>query len=166
MDFVKVRTRPLTQQEIEIADSIFKNSIPLNLCGMDPSSIAVRKKITVAYTSLHTINFDKKIDDSTFIHELMHIWQYRKYGSLYISESIWAQRWGGGYNYGGMETLKRNLSSGLAAFNFEQQAEIVEDFYRLKNQIRPQWISSNEDGSGILETYVGEIKNRARKHQS
>lgn len=157
MDLVKVRTRSLSSHEKEIALSVFGNNMPLYLCGVDPASIPARKKITVAFTSLHTINFDKSITDETFVHELVHIWQYRKYGSLYISESIWAQRWGGGYNYGGIEKLKLHLQTGLTAFNFEQQADIVEDFYRLRNNLPLQWVALERDIAGILETYVKEV---------
>lgn len=146
-----------------IAQSIFNNNIPLHLCGVDPSSIPARKKITIAFTSLHTINFDKSISDETFIHELVHIWQYRKFGSIYISESIWAQRWGGGYNYGGIEPLKQNLTLGLAAFNFEQQAEIVEDFFRLKNHLRPQWMADDAGLITLLGNYVKEVNQEKRE---
>jgi len=158
MDILKVHTRPLKLHEKEIAISVFGKNIPLHLCGVDPASIPARKKITVAFTTLHTVNFDQSISDATFIHELVHIWQYRKYGSLYISESIWAQRWGGGYNYGGYEKLKLNLPLGLAAFNFEQQAEIVEDFYRLKNNLPLQWVAQQADLEMILDRYVHEVK--------
>jgi hypothetical protein len=98
--------------------------------GIDPSSWPVKKGKAMAYVTLHTINFEKSIPDHILAHEMTHIWQYRKHGSIYITEALYAQRWGGGYDYGGLEGLKANAEKGLKAFNFEQQAEIVEDFFK------------------------------------
>jgi hypothetical protein len=124
---------------------------------MDPASIPAKKKWTVAYTMLHTINYDGSIPNETFVHELVHVWQYRREGSLYISESIWAQKWGGGYNYGGIAELQQKQMKGLSAFNFEQQGEIVEDYYRLKNNLPLQW-SANEPGlEELLNSYIQKL---------
>jgi hypothetical protein len=78
---------------------------------------------------------------------MTHIWQYKKHGSCYITEALYAQRWGGGYNYGGEAALLKNSNVGMKAFNFEQQAEIVEDYYR---------------SSGVkhaFDSYITEIRN-------
>jgi len=130
MDVIKWKTRSMTADEIKIANSVFGNAINYSLVGMDPSSWPVKKGKAMAYVTLHTINFEKSIPDHILLHELTHIWQYRKHGSLYLTEALYAQRWGGGYNYGGSEALKANEGKGLMAFNFEQQAEIVEDFFK------------------------------------
>ena len=130
MDVIKWKTRSMTADEIKIANSVFGNAINYSLIGMDPSSWPVKKGRAEAYVSLHTINFNGSIPDRILIHEMTHIWQYRKHGSLYITEALYAQRWGGGYEYGGLEALKTNAEKGLMAFNFEQQAEIVEDYFR------------------------------------
>ena len=130
MDVIKWKTRSMIADEIKIANSVFGNAINYSLVGMDPSSWPVKKGKAMAYATLHTINFEKSIPDHILVHEMTHIWQYRKHGSLYITESLYAQRWGGGYNYGGPEALKVNEGEGLMAFNFEQQAEIVEDFFK------------------------------------
>jgi len=132
LDIMKWKTRPMTLDEKRIAESVFGKRINYSLVGLDSNSWPVKKGRAQAYVGFHTINFFNSIPDHVLIHELTHIWQYRKHGSFYITESLYAQRWGGGYNYGGMDALEKNKDQGLMAFNFEQQAEIVEDAYRSK----------------------------------
>lgn len=158
LDFVKWKTRPLSMREKELAFTVFGTHMPLLLIALDPDSVQVRKKKAKAYVSFHTINYFIDLPDSVFIHELVHIWQFQRYGSAYISESIWAQKWGGGYNYGGLEPLKKySEGKGLTAFNYEQQADIIEDYYRWKNNMPLQW-ALNVPGIGtLLEKYKNEL---------
>ncbi len=158
MDFLKTKTRPLSAKEKDIVQSLFGKSLPIQLLGIDPGSIPAKKKRTVAYVTYHTINYDKTIPDTTFVHELVHIWQYRKFGSIYISEAIWAQRWGGGYNYGGLDALKLNCDGpGLLGFNYEQQADIVEEYYRLKNRLSQQWVTHTPEVEELLNKYCKQV---------
>lgn len=158
MDVIKTRSRALSAEEIKIAQSVFGVSVPLQLVSMDPTSLPVRQKRASAYVSFHTINFDEALPPQTFIHELMHVWQYERYGSVYISEALWAQRWGGGYDYGGLEPLVHySQGKGLSAFNFEQQADIIEDYYRWTAGMPLQW-ALNVPGIGVvLEKYRDEL---------
>lgn len=158
LDLVKWKTRPLSAHEKELAIEVFGHQIPLQLIAFDPDSIPVKKNRTTAYVSFHTINASKNLPDNIFIHEVVHIWQFYRNGSVYISESIWAQKWGGGYNYGGLEPLmKYSEGKGLNAFNFEQQADIIEDYYRWKNNMPLQW-ALNLPGIGkLLEKYKNDL---------
>ena len=64
-----------------------------------------------------------------------------------MMEALYAQRWGGGYNYGGIAALSQHQDKGMMAFNFEQQAEIVEDYFK---------------ASGVrdaYESFITEIRN-------
>ena len=162
MDCIKSKSRALSSEEVSIAQSVFGSSIPLRLVSMDPSSWPVHKHYARAYVSFHTINFDRTMPASTFIHELMHIWQYERFGSVYISEALWAQRWGGGYNYGGLTPLMHySQGKGLSAFNFEQQADIIEDYYRWSKGIPLQW-AMNVPGIGeVLEKYKSDLVNKS-----
>jgi hypothetical protein len=46
---------------------------------------------------------------------------------------------------------------GLSAFNFEQQADIIEDYYRWKNGMPLHW-AANVPGIGeVLEKYKNEL---------
>lgn len=127
-DLAQRSVRGLNDQERELITGVYGHALNLNLIGINPSSSQAKKK-KIAFVSFHTINFYQNITDSTLIHEVMHIWQYRKYGSNYIAEALYAQKWGGGYAYGGKDALEKNESVGLKAFNFEQQAVIVEDYF-------------------------------------
>ena len=127
-DLTQKKVRGLNVYEKELINGIYGNSLNLDLIGINPYSLQAKKK-KIAFVSFHTINFFQNVTDSTLIHEVMHIWQYRKYGSNYIPEALYAQKWGGGYSYGGKAALERNMNSGMKAFNFEQQAVIVEDYF-------------------------------------
>lgn len=74
------------------------------------------------------------MDDSTLIHELVHVWQYEQLGADYIPESLSAQLSNEGYDFGSDEGLRNRLEhcQGLTSFNFEQQAAIVEEYYNKK----------------------------------
>jgi hypothetical protein len=131
---------------------------------INPDSLPVKRQKATAYVSFHTINFYNTITKSTLIHELVHVWQYERYGSAYISEALWAQHWGGGYDYGGISPLRMySEGKGLAAFNFEQQADIIEDYYRWKNGMPLHW-AANVPGIGeVLEKYRNEVVLRGTK---
>ncbi len=154
LDWIKIRTRSISKEEKQLIVDVFGKKIPVHLIGMDPASIPAIRRKTVAYVLFHTVNFDINIPDTTLIHELVHVWQYRRYGSVYITESIWAQKWGGGYNYGGLESLKKFCDDpGLSAFNFEQQADIIEEYYRWKKGLALQWSVQDVSIGEVLEKY-------------
>src|SRR5688500_11883900 len=56
-DLIKIHTLPFNKHEKELAFAVFEKSVPLHLGGIDPASIPARKRITVAFTTLHTVNF-------------------------------------------------------------------------------------------------------------
>lgn len=157
-DFVKRKSRPLNDEDIQEAKAIFGQSIPWQLVSLDPDSMPARKNVTMAYVSFYTINYFNQLPYPLLIHELVHIWQYERVGSAYISEALWAQHWGGGYNYGGLEPLlKYTEGKGFKAFNFEQQADIIEDYYRWKNGLPLQW-ALNVPGIGeVLKKYKSQL---------
>jgi hypothetical protein len=131
---LKRKTRPLTIQEKALAKSIFGDSIQYDLVKVDTGARFGTKKIALAYVSFNTINYLRNIDKAIFIHELMHIWQFQQFGSIYIARAIKAQRSKEGYDYGGVANLYQVMLKGgsLLDFNFEQQADIIEDYYRIK----------------------------------
>lgn len=158
LDLLFWKTRPLTSEEKETIRSIFGHALQSELIGVDAHSWIAKKRIAHAYVSWHTVHFDGSISDATLIHEMVHIWQYQRHGHLYITESLFAQRWGGGYAYGGASALLLHGTKGLMAFNFEQQAEIIEDYYRLKNKLPLQGLKNAGDEGRLLGTYADEIK--------
>lgn len=158
LDLIFWKTRPLTSREKKTIGSFFGHALQLDLIGVDAQSRIAKKRIAHAYVSWHTVHFDISISDATLIHEMVHIWQYRKHGHLYITESLFAQRWGGGYAYGGSAALHMHGREGLKAFNFEQQAEIIEDYYRLKNRLPLQYLENPDEDGHLLGKYADELK--------
>jgi hypothetical protein len=51
-----------------------------------------------------------------------------------MPQALHAQIWGAGYKYGGCAGLcaARDEGAGFDSFNREQQAQIVQDFYRMR----------------------------------
>lgn len=89
-----------------------------------------------AFATFHTINLPRtgghaRENLPIVLHELVHVYQYERAGSRYIAESLLAQQHEG-YEYGGAEGLTRAHAVGkqMRNFNREQQAQIVEDYFR------------------------------------
>ena len=141
MDFVKFNTRPLSPREIELAKTIYGNNIRYKRVRVDKYALIGPRQARFCYVSFYIINSWKGMSDSTLIHELMHVWQYEKGGAVYMPRAIRAQYSKMAYDYGGVEALKECLLKGqnFKAFNFEQQADIVEDYFRIKNGEAPCW---------------------------
>lgn len=152
----KWNIRKLSKEELAVGKRIFGNAIDFSRVRIDDTAKLGIETIAIAYVGFNTINFNNKIKKEVFIHELVHIWQYQKYGSLYIGRAIKAQKSPEGYDYGGIENLYNiMLKNGrLMDFNFEQQAEIIEDYYKItKNpsNVHPMIIN-------IYTYFVGQVK--------
>ena len=121
--------RPLNVHELQIGKSIFDDSIQWELVRINHSNLICRR-MHIAYVGFHTIHYDECISEGVFIHELVHVWQYEKYGSAYIVRALHAQTTLEGYDYGGAHTLTYKRS--LKDYNFEQMAEIIKHAYELE----------------------------------
>jgi len=129
----KPEIRPLTDSEIYIAQRFFASSLDYESIRINNQMLSSLKKKAHAYVSINTINYDRHISDPILIHELVHVWQYQKYGSMYIYRALSAQQTKEGYDYGGVEGLYKAMlaKTRLVDFNFEQQGSILEDYCRL-----------------------------------
>lgn len=99
-----------------------------------------------AFTTLHSINLPKSgghsrtyLEDGIkktrlhlMIHELTHVYQFERVGSVYMCQALRAQRSKEGYNFGGWPGLKEDAEEEkhYCDYNREQQASIAENFYR------------------------------------
>lgn len=88
-----------------------------------------------AVTTWHTINMPvdgahgrRNLD--IVVHELTHVMQYERVGSLYMGQAIHAQMTVG-YGYGAAVGLRTATAAGqhYADFNREQQAQIAQDYH-------------------------------------
>jgi Ca2+-binding RTX toxin-like protein len=157
-DLIKFNTRELNDREKDIARSVFGDSINLNLVRIDEYSVFATKKLNGGrpFTTFNTINTWDPLDDATLIHELSHVWQYGKVGAIYIPDALNSQNDAGvpgkekdyppgvevpgstGYQYGGFIELEKRINNGqkLSSFNYEQQASIIEDYYKITSDDR------------------------------
>lgn len=96
------------------------------------------------------------------IHELVHVIQYQQHGSPYLLRALVAQYSREGYHYGGVSTLRkmRRNGQGLSAFNYEQQAAIVEDYARLLWSIPTRWAAATEKDLHLYVYFVADLRLR------
>lgn len=116
-----------------MAKQVFGDSIDYARVWVDDRSLLASHPTIEAFVSFNCINYRGTISDAVFIHELVHIWQYQRFGSIYIALAWRAHRKENVYDYGGLQNLWREMMKGarFTSFSVEQQAEIVEDYYRL-----------------------------------
>jgi hypothetical protein len=138
---LKSGVRPLTADEVALARSVFGDNINYDRVRVDARSHLGPRHFGFAYVGFYFINCWGSLTPDVFIHELVHVWQYQRFGSVYIPRALYAQRTPEGYHYGGPAALEEALQNGetLVNFNYEQQAEIVADFFRLQNSLRPAY---------------------------
>ncbi|TVR39600.1 MAG: DUF4157 domain-containing protein, partial [Bacteroidia bacterium] len=157
-DFIKFNTRPLTGDEKEMARDVFGESIDYELVRIDEKAILGPSWTNRPYVSFHTINSWGPMSSDTLIHELTHVWQYEKMGAMYMPYALHGNSKPDFYDYGGLDALEENKEKGLDAFNVEEQGEIMADYYRIKNDMDPEYSSGTRDDLPIYEVYVNEVK--------
>ncbi|MFT4537092.1 MAG: hypothetical protein ACI9P5_004473 [Saprospiraceae bacterium] len=128
--------RFLSKEEKEIAYQYFGNSVKLDFVRVNTQMSKYIEKKAHAYVTLNTINYRRSISKPIFIHEMVHIWQYQRFGSMYIFRALKAQNSSEKYDYGGSENLYSCMikHQKFTDFNFEQQGAIIEDYARLAEQ--------------------------------
>lgn len=143
----KPATRKLTLREVALARSIFGNSINYQHVRIDERARIGCKNHHFAYVGFCIINAWGPLSDPHFIHEMVHVWQYQRLGSVYIPRALYAQRTAEGYNYGGIESLRHMAGQGrgLADFNLEQQGDVVADYFCLRQGFKPRWCPADRD---------------------
>ncbi|WP_235299010.1 basic secretory family protein [Portibacter marinus] len=124
--------RALDEREQLIAESIFGNRIHWESVRIHDNNTLVCRRMNIAFVSFHTIHFHNCISDGVLIHELVHVWQYEKFGSAYIVRALHAQASDAGYDYGGPVNL--TYQTDLLDYNFEQMAEIIKDGFELQGR--------------------------------
>jgi hypothetical protein len=148
----KRNTRPLTYEEIALARTVFGNSIQYERVYIDARSYFGCKKYQFAYVGFNCINSWGELSAPHFIHEMTHIWQFQHLGALYIPRALHAQGTREGYHYGGIEKLKQAQS--LLEFNFEQQGDIVADYFCIKTGLIPKYCSPDLTHLPVFERVI------------
>lgn len=152
----KPNTRLLTEREIALARSVFGETIDYQKVRVDERSFIGCRQFRFAYVGFNFVNCWGPLSDPHFIHEMVHVWQYQRLGSVYIPRALWAQRTAEGYDYGGVAALQQALERGksLTDFNYEQQGDIVADYFCLKNGWKPRWCASNRAYLPVFEALI------------
>lgn len=140
-------TRPLTRAEIALARSVFGDAIDLSTVVVHRDKYIFFQPDDTAMTPNGQIYFPEPVYRADFtgdvdarawmVHELVHVWQHQQ-GVNVILAAPFARR----YNYGQL-----NAQSLFGAYNIEQQASIVADYYYLTQGRR------TIHGSGPIEQY-------------
>lgn len=151
---IKFNTRTLTSIEEQEARSVFMNSINYWQVRIDEYSLIalIGAKISssgMGVTTFHSINFNRKINTAAgnedmiwLIHELTHVAQMEHVGSQYIGEAVYAQATEG-YDY------TPSAKSHLSDYNREQQASIVENYYKIR---------SRGGSTAAYDPYIAELR--------
>lgn len=155
-DFLKIKTRPLQDWEIEMAKSVYGSSIDYQLVRIDETAWAGPKQYNFCYVSFNLVNCWSSMPNHILIHELMHVWQYQQMGAIYMIRALIAQHTKMGYDYGGIEGIKTKVADGasLLDFNLEQQADVVADCYLLQQGYVPQWGRANLEDLIIYQHFL------------
>lgn len=142
--------RPLSREEREEAQFIFGQSIDLDRVQLGfaklPGALIdyVNLEIPRAFTTMYLLNFGPgaKVRMSTVIHELAHVWQGVQQGPLYMTRALEAQigegvksffhhgHYDDSAAYEVTEAELRAHAGDFSKFNPEEQAQIVEDYWR------------------------------------
>lgn len=155
-DFLKTKTRPLQDWEIEMAQTVYGNSIDYQQIRIDETAWAGPKQYNFCYVSFNLINSWQRMANHILIHELMHIWQYQQMGAIYMVRALAAQQTKMGYNYGGIQGIKTKIANGktLLDFNLEQQADVIADCFLLQQGYAPQWGRANLEDLIIYQQFL------------
>lgn len=154
---VKPNIRLMNIEERIVAEEMYQGCIWLDKVWINEEARTFTKSYAFAYVTPNIVNYWKDIEEGVFVHELMHVAQYHQYGSVYIVRALRAQQSKEGYDYGGSFGLSKALALGkkFVDFNFEQQAQIIEDYYKAKN--RPDLLL-NPFITNIYGTYYDQMR--------
>jgi hypothetical protein len=156
-DWLKYRSRPLDSRERALAWAVFGQGLPYYRIRIDERAWLGPKQWRFCYVSFCHIQSWGPMPDDILLHELMHVWQYWVFGARYIPWALWAQKHGGGYDYGGLEALRAVEGRARRAFNLEQQADILADFFRLENGLPPRWGQARPADKPIYAAFLTRV---------
>ena len=158
-DFLKYSSRPLTPEELILAQTVFGSTINYEPIRIDERAHVGPRFYRFCYVSFNIINSWGVMHPHILIHELVHIWQYQRFGAIYMIRALIAQHTHCGYDYGGIQALKdrRKKGEGLLDFNLEQQGDIITDYFLLKHGFETQWGKASLEDLPVYLSFVEEL---------
>lgn len=153
--WVRPNTRLLNCEEKKYVTKYFNDKVNTHNVRVNNKIHKWMASSTIAFVTFNTIHYSSTISIPVFIHEMVHIWQYQKFGSVYIYRALKAQNSKEGYDYGGVESLYVKMLNNhiFTDFNFEQQGEIFEDYCRMKESEEQQ----NFLVQASFEYFIGQV---------
>jgi Domain of unknown function (DUF4157) len=155
------KARALTAAEIAAASSVLgSTAIRWEDVRVDEGgvlAVVFALNNSRAFTTFHTINLPPNEPMDTVVHELTHVFQYERAGSVYLGEAIHAQATiGYGYGDGAGLVTAKNSGKHYRDFNREQQAQIAQDYY--KRVIIAGGASLPADELSAYNYFIGELR--------
>ena len=120
--------RTLREDEVALLRSIFGDGLDLSAVRIKEGPAGLFSISRRAFTLGNTVYVPPgsvPLAPGLLVHELTHVWQYQHGGPDYLSEALWAQYLGDGYDW------RKGLAEGKRweALNPEQQAELLEQAF-------------------------------------
>ncbi|MCI0396957.1 MAG: DUF4157 domain-containing protein [Chloroflexi bacterium] len=133
-------TSPLTEVEIAAAAAVLGLGAvryrQVRVAEGGVWRLAFKLNKNRAFATWHTVNLPpgRRSDLSLLVHELAHVYQYERVGTVYIGQGLSVQARLGrqAYDYGGPAGLATARAAGKRYwhYNREQQGQIAQDYFR------------------------------------
>ena len=114
-----------------------------------------------AFTLFHTINLPAAGHHSRgnlglLVHEMVHVRQFKKVGSVYIWQALRAQKTNG-YSYEGWEKLVEDRQKGrrFNCYSREQQGQIAQDYY---NQVLTPALPAESPERLAFQPFIDDLR--------
>jgi hypothetical protein len=117
--------RKLTGDEIETLRKVYGDSLDYSRIRIKEGDAGLFSTTGRAFTHGDTVYIPKDdlpLTKDLLVHEMAHVWQHQNGGTDYMSEALWAQYFGDGYEF--EKALKEGKS--FDQMNPEQQAEFLQ----------------------------------------
>jgi hypothetical protein len=106
---------------------------------------------------MHIIHLPKERHSlDLMVHEIAHSAQFQLAGAVYMAEALHAQFFGGGYDYGDLEQIRADGKT-MQDMNREQQAQILQDYYRSRHGQPSHYGCTVESAKPFVEDFRNEM---------
>ncbi|HYD19638.1 MAG TPA: type IV secretion protein Rhs [Patescibacteria group bacterium] len=144
-------SRPLTTGEVQLAKSVFGDSIDYaavtindgKFAGFHPEGTAMAPNGNLFMYGCYAEDYSKleTYGQSLFIHEMTHVWQYQNKILAPIAEAV-KLNLKHKFNYRAAYDYELEAGKDLTDYNMEQQASIVQDHFALKREAGSEYWSN------------------------
>lgn len=150
--------RKLVGSEISGLSQVYGDSLDFDSVTIKEGSIGLFGLPGRPFTLGNTIyvpNDGSRSSLNLLVHEMAHVWQNQNGGSDYLTEALWAQHFGDGYNF------EKGIASGRSwsELNPEQQAELLQTAHAygfFENPNEP-FIYNGNDLSAYIQNVVLQV---------